>query len=467
MPAKAQKARPSRATTTKKKASTKTVGGNKLFNRNMIILVVLLAILGAVYLLSTQAATISQASWQRFPGDPNPKVTGKRYWGSSIGGNGDPARHESPTGKSLSVRRTFWGWNNNRTSMISTIKADLAANRLPMVSTKTPLWADVAAGKHDAELDDLLKKVDATGGPVWLTFFHEPEDDTLTPKKNEKCSTDPNHAPCSGTTQDWRNMQQHVRDRMTVLGTKNIALMPILMSWTWDSRSGRAPSDYWVPGAWDALGVDHYHDTTVGTVEGMTSWANYVAFAESKGIPMAIGEWGTRGTDAAAGQRVQSFWNWSAANNKDLLAYSYFDSGLNSATGSWELAGAQLTTFQNILKSDPKVLRVNDIPGITVTTTPSTNTNTGAVPMVITSPANGAVLTGVQSVTAGPDTNVQSVSFRLDGVWQTTDNTTPYAWSWDTRKVANGTHTLTIRARKVGDPGNKYTERSIKVTVKN
>lgn len=467
MPAKTQKARPTRATSTRKKAPAKAnLNGNKLFNRNMIILVVLLAILGAVYLLSTQAATISQASWQRFPGDPNPKVTGKRYWGAGIAGNGDPARHESPTGKSLSVRRTFWGWSNNRTSMISTIKADLAANRLPMVSTKTPKWADVAAGRYDTELDDMLRKVDATGGPVWLTFYHEPEDNTLSGTGREKCEkTVP--VSCEGTTADWRAMQQHVRSRMTAVGTKNIAFMPILMSWTYDSRSGRNPAEYWVPGTWDALGVDHYHDSTTGTVEGMTMWTNYVSFAESKGIPMAIGEWGTRGSDAAAGQRVQSFWNWSIANNKDLLAYNYFDSSLNSPNGSWELTGAQLTTFQSILKSDSRVLRINDIPGIKVTTTPSTNTSTGAVPMIITSPANGAVLAGVQNVTAGPDTNVQSVSFRLDGVWQTTDSAAPYAWSWDTRKVANGEHTLTIRARKVGDPGNKYTERSIKVTVKN
>lgn len=355
--------------------------------RNLIVLtaiVGLLVLIGTVYVLFSQAATTARTYQlsngttvvRRFPGDPNPKVTGKAYWGSSIGGNGSPSRHETPTGKSLSVRRTFWDWDNNRTSMITTIKGDLAANRLPWVSTKTPKWAEVAAGQHDVVLDDMLRKVDATGGPVYLTIYHEPEDNMDSGTGREKCEKDVPKT-CDGTAADWRAMQKHFRDRMNVIGTKNIALAPILMSWTWDSRSNRTPSEYWISGIWDFYGVDHYQDGGTGAIADMASWKNFVAFTEGKGLPYGVGEWGTRGSDAAAAKRVQDFWNWGFLNKKDIIAYSYFDSSLNSPSGSWELTGEQLTTFQNILKTDTHVQRVGEL-GTFVTSTASPAPNPAA-----------------------------------------------------------------------------------------
>jgi hypothetical protein len=472
-----------------------SIAKNKGVNWGVIAIVAgVLITISTFFVLLSQAGTTTNYKTadgavvpRRFPGDPNPKLTKKAYWGSSIGGNSDPARHETPTGKSLSVRRTFWGWDNNRTSMINTIKADLSANRLPWVSTKTPKWAEVAAGKHDAVLDDMLRKVDATGGPVWLTIYHEPEDNTNTGSGREKCEkATPND--CDGTAADWRAMQKHVRDRMNTIGTKNIALAPILMSWTWDSRSNRTPSDYWVSSIWDIYGVDHYQDSTSGAVADSAGWKNFVSFTEAKGMPYSIGEWGTRGSDAAAGKRVQDFWNWGFANNKDLVAYSYFDSGLNSPTGSWELMGEQLTTFQNILKSDTRVQRIKELgtpttstttPSSTITVGPTTTATTtpttppaGSLSINITSPKTGDSVKGLVNVTAEPADNMQEVSFRIgkdlqNTTWQTTDNTAPFAWNWDTTKSPDGEYAVVIRARKVGDPGNVYTEKSIKVNVVN
>ncbi len=55
---------------------------------------------------------------------------------------------------------------------------------------------------------------------------------------------------------------------------------------------------------------------------------------------------GQRGTDTQAAQEMKDFWNWSFNNNKDMLAYTYFDSSLNSPTGSWELTGDRLRHFK-------------------------------------------------------------------------------------------------------------------------
>lgn len=288
----------------------------------------------------------------RFPGDPNPKVTGKAYWGAGITGNGSPSRHETPTGKSLSIRRTFYQWKdatNTSSGMYNTINDDLKNNRLPFVSTKTPSWKAMGNGTYDKEIDVMLKKLDSYGKPIWLAVFHEPEGGA-----GSNVPNDPDGAPA------WRAMQTRIRQRMTALGTKNIAFMPVIMSYTWNPASGRNPEDWWVPGIWDAYIVDHYRDNVSGDMF-TPQWTTFVKWAEAKNMPYGIAEWANRGTDTTAANEMQAFWDWSFANKKDMIAYTYFDSGLNAPTGSWELKGEQLKKFQSILKNDTRVMRINDL----------------------------------------------------------------------------------------------------------
>jgi hypothetical protein len=290
---------------------------------------------------------------RRFPGDPNPKVYSKAYWGASIGGNADPSKHETPTGASLSVRRTFWQWadadGGTNDPMFVSVRGDLAKNRLPFISVKSPGWKDVADGKYDAILDTMLKQLDSYGKPIWIAFHHEPEGGG-----GSNAPDDPGGAP------EWRRMQTKIRARMTALGTKNIAFMAVMMSYTWNNASGRTPNDWWVPGIWDVYCVDHYRDNISGDMF-TANWPAFVTWIEAKGLPYCLGEWGNRGTDATAASEMQAFWDWNFTNKKDVVAYSYFDSALNSASGSWELTASPLTKFQSILKTDAKVQRINDL----------------------------------------------------------------------------------------------------------
>ena len=290
---------------------------------------------------------------RRFPGDPNPKLYQKSYWGSSIGGNADPARHEDPTGVSLSIRRTFWQCDdatNLNGKMYNAVADDLANNRLPFISIKTPGWQALADGGYDAQLDAMFRRLDSYGKPVWFVVHHEPEGGG-----GNNFPDDP-----GGPTQ-WRRMQQKMRARMDAVNTQNVAFMPILMSFTWESASGRNPEDWWVPNVWDAYCVDHYRDNVSGNMFTNGAWNAFVTWVEAKGLPFCIGEWGNRGTDAQAAQEMRDFWNWSFNNNKDMLAYTYFDSGLNSPNGSWELLGEPLILFRDILKNDSRVQRINDL----------------------------------------------------------------------------------------------------------
>jgi hypothetical protein len=65
----------------------------------------------------------------------------------------------------------------------------------------------------------------------------------------------------------------------------------------------------------------------------------------------------------------------------------------------------------------------------------------------ITAPANGATVSGTVSVTASATDNVgvSRVEFWLDGALQSTDFSSPYAWSW-TVGAATGVHTLQSKA---------------------
>jgi subtilisin family serine protease/fibronectin type 3 domain-containing protein len=77
----------------------------------------------------------------------------------------------------------------------------------------------------------------------------------------------------------------------------------------------------------------------------------------------------------------------------------------------------------------------------------------GDVPnAAITSPADGASVSGVVGITAtATDTDgVASVEFFVDGSSLGTDTTAPYASSWNTGSTFDGSHTLSIRALDTG-----------------
>ncbi len=93
--------------------------------------------------------------------------------------------------------------------------------------------------------------------------------------------------------------------------------------------------------------------------------------------------------------------------------------------------------------------------------------DTAAPSTSITSPANGATVSGTISVTASASDNVgvTRVEFYLDGALQATDTTSPYAWSWNTTTTTDGSHSLTSKAYDAA--GNVGTSTAVAVTVAN
>ncbi|MBI3621533.1 MAG: hypothetical protein HY208_05025 [Nitrospirae bacterium] len=97
-----------------------------------------------------------------------------------------------------------------------------------------------------------------------------------------------------------------------------------------------------------------------------------------------------------------------------------------------------------------------------------TTTDTTPPTVTITSPLNGATVTGTITVSANASDNVgvAGVQFTLDGVnLGAEDTAAPYAISWATATAANGSHALTAVARD--GAGNTSTSGPITVTVSN
>jgi Bacterial Ig-like domain/Chitobiase/beta-hexosaminidase C-terminal domain/Bacterial Ig domain len=88
--------------------------------------------------------------------------------------------------------------------------------------------------------------------------------------------------------------------------------------------------------------------------------------------------------------------------------------------------------------------------------------------VALSAPAEGATVTGVVSVTATASDNVAvaGVQFRVDGApIGAEDTVAPYAVSWDSSIVTNGTHSLTAVARD--SSGNTTTSSAVSVTASN
>jgi hypothetical protein len=89
--------------------------------------------------------------------------------------------------------------------------------------------------------------------------------------------------------------------------------------------------------------------------------------------------------------------------------------------------------------------------------------------VTITSPANGAAVSGIVNIaaTASDNVGVTRVDFHLDGSTTAahSDTSSPYSWSWNTTTVSNGPHTLLAKAYDAAN--NEGASATVTVTVDN
>jgi hypothetical protein len=275
--------------------------------------------------------------------DPMGIPSAGAYAGAAVSGTQTLAGLESSIGGSLPIYRNYFSATQVNYA-ITSVRADLAAGRLPWISFKLPYsWADMANGRGDAWATDLADKLATVGGPVWLAFHHEPEGD--------------------GSIQDWVRMQQHLAPIIHA-HTNNVAYTVIYTGWDiffGDTQYALAkiwPGQQYV----DILGVDMYNDygtnrngnTNIAMLDSTKYYSRISTFAAAHSVGWAIGETGY--TPAAA--KVDPTWlttSYQQLRSAGGLAMAYFDSSLNSIA-DWTLDDpVRLNAFKTMVAQSPRI----------------------------------------------------------------------------------------------------------------
>jgi hypothetical protein len=266
---------------------------------------------------STGLPESAVARGTRFPGDPGP---GRLFYGANVMPGLSVSALEEALDHRLTLQRSFFN-ATQVDALVQQVAEDHAAARLPVVSTKLPgTWAEVAAGRYDAWLNDLLDRL-AGDKPVMLSLHHEPENDV---------------GGLGMAAADWVALQQRA---MGAVQGRPITILPILMAWTFTPQSGRVPDEWWVPGA-AVMGIDSYNPWSSDNGAAWIPFADGMAAARTYAgdLPLLVGEYGCR-TPPDAPQRA-GVWMHEAfdyAWTNDIVGMSYYDSSLNSPDGSWVL----------------------------------------------------------------------------------------------------------------------------------
>lgn len=150
---------------------------------------------------------------------------------------------------------------------------------------------------------------------------------------------------------------------------------------------------------------------------------------------------------------------------EEVQAVLFAVDGLPSGTHT---IAVETTGTKNAASTDTfVVVDAFDVTGRDTTDDGSTSDTTP--PSVgITSPASGATVSGIVTLEAGAsdDTGIAGVSFLVNGTQIGVEDTTPpYAVSWDTTVVADGSYSVTALARDAA--GNTATSAEVVFTVAN
>jgi chitodextrinase len=78
----------------------------------------------------------------------------------------------------------------------------------------------------------------------------------------------------------------------------------------------------------------------------------------------------------------------------------------------------------------------------------STNADTTAPTVNLTAPAANSTVTGTTAINANAidETGISKVEFYIDNALKGSDSTAPYTYSWDSKQVTNGSHSVSAKA---------------------
>lgn len=307
----------------------------------------------AVNAIGTGPAAIVTNS--RFPGDTNPKQTGRLFMGASVKGGGSPSPWESASGVPFGIRHRYWNGTTDISTpngpIIQAIKEDHAAGRLPLVGWHIPgsSWGAAAAGSLDSQLAAFFDVVEQLAKPTFIIVSHEPE------------GGNGNGQP-DGVAADYKAWMNRFRSRLDAYRSAHpgqahkLVFCGCLMAATFTGGNGGIATWWPGDGVFDVLGLDGYAwDPSYSLPSGaMTAAMKYCALHNQ---PFGWSEYGVVPTDAQGGAKITNLYNMMTSGSYDCVFLAYFSVDgpawqINPDNGTYQAFISQLRNTRSIHMSD-------------------------------------------------------------------------------------------------------------------
>jgi plastocyanin len=181
------------------------------------------------------------------------------------------------------------------------------------------LWADIANGLYDSQIDAQATALKNFGYPAFFSFHHEP-------------STAPPGGGSCGTPTDYINAWRHIHDRFVADNVTNVTYALTLTALTYQKHK----ADLYYPGddVIDVVAADGYN--WFGCPYHNGPWREFqeifdpfYQYAETRSKPAVMAEYGTGEDDSTPGRKAQWFTNAADTLKKWPLVkgVSYFNVG--------------------------------------------------------------------------------------------------------------------------------------------
>lgn len=307
-----------------------------------------------------------------FVGDPG---EGEYYVGWACGPNGNTtlsnilANNEGATTSWNASKAVLHDYSGNSSGVqFSKIDAGINADMIPSQSFKMPAYStsQIIAGSADAAITTLAEDLLARDPwPIWLCYFHEPEDDF------------------TGSTNmsNYRAAYRRICTRVAAEGVTNVAWMPIYMNpYTFNTMSGRDWRNWhadWTGSTWNddilmnLIGMDTYcplpwnmneppawYNATRNFFTYEQLWTSALAKIETPGYPewdYVIPEFGM--SNAFATDPDWEEWCFDAvtfSQQNRIKAFIYWDN--SNDLGRWSFTGTYPAPTPNPDANGTKIL---------------------------------------------------------------------------------------------------------------
>jgi len=201
-----------------------------------------------------------------------------------------------------------------------------------------------------------------------------------------------------------------------------------------------------------------------------TNNANYwvdVAFAPNSGTPPPSSTLQIT-TTQLAGATLSGAYSATFAASGGTTPYTWSLSSGSLPTGLTLSSSGTISGTPSVLGSFPFTVQVKDAAAHTASSNFTINVVNPALSVNVSSPANGATVSGTVTVsgTASDTVSVSSVQVSVDnGAYANASGTTHWSYSLNTASLSNGSHTLTAKASDAA--GLSATSSTVSITVSN